>query len=331
MISAAIYGTGSYVPRKTLSNEDFARTLDTSDEWITQRTGIKERRIAAPDQATSDLCLHAARAALKDAGVAAHDLDLIIIGTITPDYPTPSTACLVQQKLGLGDKTIPAFDLSAACSGFIYGLAIAAAQVATGMAQRVLVAGSEATSRIVDYTDRKTCVLFGDAAGAAVVGPPRADGPSHLILSTSLHADGRCADLISVPAGGSARPATPETCRDKLHYLRLDGREVFRFGVLKAVEMIKDAMARHNLTPADIGAIIPHQANIRIIEAAIERLALPRELFIVNLERYGNTSSASVPLALDEAHRAGRIPKGKPVIMLAFGAGMTWASAVVQW
>ncbi|MCY3019986.1 MAG: ketoacyl-ACP synthase III [Planctomycetota bacterium] len=331
MCSAAIYGTGAYVPHKTLTNEDFSRTLDTTDEWITTRTGIKERRIAAPDQATSDLCLHAARAALKDAGIAPRDLDLIIVGTITPDYPTPSTACILQQKLGLGDKTIPCFDLSAACSGFIYALTTASAYITAGLAARVLVVGSEATSRIVDYSDRRTCILFGDGAGAAVLGPPRTDGPSHKVLSTRLYADGNHAGLISIPAGGSARPASRETCDSKLHYIRLNGREVFRFGVIKVVEMIKDAMARHNLMPADVGAIIPHQANMRIIEAAVERLALPWDLFIINLQRYGNTSSASVPLALDEASRAGRLVKGKPVIMLAFGGGMTWASAVVEW
>jgi 3-oxoacyl-[acyl-carrier-protein] synthase-3 len=331
MTSAAIYGVGSYVPRKTLTNEDFARTLDTSDEWIVQRTGIKERRISAPEQATSDLCVQAARAALKDAEVPASELDLLIVGTITPDFPTPSTACLVQEKLGIGEKMFASFDLSAACSGFIYAMATASAYISAGMAQRVLALGSEATSRIVDYTDRRSCILFGDGAGAAVLGPPRANGPNHPLLSTRLFADGRHAKLISIPAGGSARPACHATCDDKLHYIRLDGREVFRFGVTKAVEMIKDAMARHNLKPTDIGAIIPHQANMRIIEAAIERLDLPRELFVVNLQKYGNTSSASVPLALDEANRAGRIPKGKAVIMLAFGAGMTWASAVAQW
>jgi 3-oxoacyl-[acyl-carrier-protein] synthase-3 len=331
MISAAIYGVGSYVPRKVLTNEDFTRTLDTSDEWITQRTGIKERHVSAPDQATSDLCAHAARAALKDAGLTPQDLDLIVVGTITPDFPTPSTACIVQHKLGLGEKPVPCFDVSAACSGFIFALTTGAAYITAGMAGRVLVVGSEATSRIVDYTDRRTCILFGDAAGAVVLGPARTDGPSHPVLSTRLFSDGRRANLISIPAGGSARPACRETCDERLHYMRLDGREVFRFGVTKAVEMIKDAMARHDLKAADIGAVIPHQANLRIIDAAIERLDLPRELFVVNLQKYGNTSSASVPLALDEANRAGRIPKGKAVIMLAFGAGMTWASAVVQW
>lgn len=331
MNRAAIYGVGSYVPRKTLTNEDFTKTLDTSDEWITTRTGIKERRIAAPDQATSDLCLHAARAALKDAGVAAHELDLIIVGTITPDYPTPSAACLLQQKLGLGAKPFGVFDVSAACSGFLYGLATGAAYIASGMARRALVVGAETLSRMVDWTDRRTCILFGDAAGAVVLGPPRADGPSHPVLSTRLFADGQQSKLISIPAGGSAMPATHATCDEKLHCIRLDGREVFRFGVTKAVEMIKEAMALHSLKPEDLGAIIPHQANMRIIEAAIERLALPHELFITNMRSYGNCSSASVPLALDEAHRAGRLPQGKPVIMLGFGAGMTWASAVVQW
>lgn len=331
MASAAIYGTGAYTPAKTLTNADFARTLDTSDDWITSRTGIKERRIAAPEQATSDLCLLAARAALENAGVAADELDLILIGTITPDFPFPSTACLLQNKLGLSGKKIAAFDLSAACSGFIYGMATAQAYIGSGMANRVLVIGAEIISRLVDYTDRATCILFGDGAGAVVMGPARADGPSHTLLSTRLYADGSGASLLHIPAGGSARPASRATCDEKLHYVRLDGREVFRFGVTTVVELIRDAMTRHNLKVGDIGAIVPHQANIRIIESAAERLDLPLELFVTNIASYGNTSAASVPIALDEASRAGRLPKGKPVIMLAFGAGLTWTSAVVSW
>jgi 3-oxoacyl-[acyl-carrier-protein] synthase-3 len=331
MSSAAIYGVGFYVPRKVLSNADFARTLDTSDEWIMQRTGIRERRIAAPDEATSDMCVQAGRAAIKAARIAPEDLDLIVVGTITPDQPCPSTACFVQQKLGLGHREIPAFDLSAACTGFLYGLSIAHACIGSGQAQRVLVIGSETNSRISDYTDRRTCILFGDGAGAMVLGPPRTNGPSHPLLSTRLYSDGRQAHLIRIPGGGSARPASIETCEKKLHYIGLDGREVFRFGVTKAVQLIKDALARHNLKREDIGAIVPHQANSRIIESAAERLGLPLDLFVMNIERYGNTSAASVPIALQEADEAGRLPKGKVVIMLAFGAGMTWGSAVAQW
>jgi len=331
MSNVAIYGTGSYTPAKVMKNDDFAKFLDTSDEWITTRTGIKERRIAAPEEATSDLCYHAAKAAIESAGLQPNDIDLIIVGTITSDYPFPSAACVLQQKLGISEKRIGAFDLSAACSGFLYSLSTAQAYIASGMAKHVLVVGAEIISRILDYTDRTSCILFGDGAGAVVMGPHRENGPSHPILSVRIYADGRGAQLLRIPAGGSRRPATPETLAEKLHYVRLDGRDVFKFGVLTAVDMIREAMERHNLKKEDIGAIIPHQANIRIIEAAAERLELPLDMFITNLKQYGNTSAASVPIAMDEASKSGRLPKGKPVIMLAFGAGLTWSSAVVQW
>jgi 3-oxoacyl-[acyl-carrier-protein] synthase III len=331
MSSVAIYGTGSYTPEKVISNDDFARTLDTSDEWITTRTGIKERRIAAPEQATSDLCLVAARRAIASAGLTPRDIDLIIVGTITPDHPFPSAACILQEKLGIADKKIAAFDVGAACSGFIYSMSTAQAYIASGMAKHVLVVGAEIISRILDYSDRSSCILFGDGAGAVVMGPHRDDPRSHEILSSRIYADGRGASLLKIPAGGSARPASADTCAEKLHFVRLDGREVFKFGVLTAVELIRDEMKRHNLKREDLGAIIPHQANIRIIEAAAERLELPLDMFFTNLKKYGNTSAASVPIALDEAHTEGRLPAGKPLIMLAFGAGLTWSSAVVRW
>lgn len=331
MQGAAIYGTGAYVPERVLSNDDFAKTLDTSDEWITTRTGIKRRHIAADNQATSDLCLEAARAALANAGVSADELDMLIVGTITPDYQFPSTACILQNKLGIAKNPISAFDLSAACSGFGYGLATARAYISSGMAKRVLVVGAEILSRIMDYSDRTTCILFGDGAGAAVVGPARTDGPSHTILSTRMHADGSGASLLHIPAGGSALPSSASTIAEKMHTIRMGGRDVFRFGVTAVIEMISGAMAQHNLKAEDIGAIIPHQANIRIIEAAAERLKLPMELFVMNLQNYGNTSAASIPMALDEANRAGRLPAGKPVILAAFGAGLTWSSTVLLW
>ena len=331
MRSAAIYGTGAYTPQKTLTNADLTESLDTSDEWITSRTGIKERRIAAPAQAASDLCVPAAKAAIENAQVKPEDIDLVIVGTVTPDFTMPSTACILQDKLGLGPRKIGAFDISAACSGFIYSMSTAQAYINSGMAKCVLVAGADVFSRILDYKDRSSCILFGDGAGAIVMGPERTDGPSHSLLSTRVHADGRGARLLYVPAGGSSSPASQATCDEKLHYVRLDGREVFKFGVITAVELIRDAMARHNLKLEDIGAIIPHQANIRIIQAAAERLEIPMDMFFTNLQVYGNTSAASVPIALDEASRTGRLPKGKPVIMIAFGAGLTWTSAVVQW
>ncbi|HEY3320191.1 MAG TPA: beta-ketoacyl-ACP synthase III [Planctomycetota bacterium] len=331
MQSVAIYGTGSYAPKKTLTNDDFVKSLDTTDEWITTRTGIKQRHIAAPNEATSDLCFHAAQSAIENAGIDAHDIDMIIVSTITPDYQFPSTSCLLQQKLGISDKNIPCFDLAAACAGFIYGLSTAEAYVKSGKVRTILLVGGEIISRLVDYTDRGTCILFGDGAGAVVLGPGRTTGTSHEVMSTCLHADGRQSKLLHIPAGGSACPPTVTTCQEKLHFLRIDGREVFRFGVTVMVDLIRDAMARHNLKREDIGAIIPHQANIRIIESAAERLEIPLDMFVTNIQSYGNTSAASVPIAMDEAARAGRLPSGKPVIMLAFGAGLTWASTVVKW
>jgi len=331
MQCAAIYGTGSYTPKKKLTNLDFSRTLETTDEWITTRTGIKERRIAAPDEATSDLCLQASRAAIENSEIKADEIDLIIIGTITPDYPFPSTACILQNKLGLAETKMGAFDLSAACSGFLYAVSTAQAYIGSGMAKNVLVCGAEIISRLMDYSDRTTCILFGDGAGAVVMGPPRENKPSHKILSTRIYADGRGANLLNIPAGGSLLPTSKATLDEKQNFVRLDGREVFRFGVITAVEMIREAMERHHLKKEDIGAIVPHQANIRIIEAAAERLDLPLDLFITNLQMYGNTSAASVPIALDEASRSGRLVKGKPIITLAFGAGLTWTSAVIEW
>lgn len=332
--TAAIYGTGAYAPEKILANDDFARLykLDTGDEWITTRTGIKRRHIAADNEVTSDLCVKAARNALADAQLAPQDIDMIIVGTITPDYHFPSTACILQEKLGLAERSVGAFDLSAACSGFGYGIATAQAYVGSGMCRHVLVVGAEILSRIMDYTDRATCILFGDGAGAAIVGPTRTNGPSHEILSTRMHADGKGACLLSLPGGGSARPVSAASVAEKLHFLRMGaGKEVFRFGVTVVIEMLTDVMARHNLKAEDIGAIIPHQANVRIIEAAAERLKLPMDKFFMNLQEYGNTSAASIPLALNEAARAGKIPAGKPVILVAFGAGLTWSSVVLKW
>ncbi len=331
LLTSAIYGTGSYAPPKVMTNHDFSKMIDTSDEWITSRTGIKERRIAAAGEVTSDICLHSARAALENAGVKAEELDLIMVATVTPDYQMPSTACILQQKLGIAALNVPAFDLSAACSGFVYGMSIADAYIRCGTYKRILVVGAEVLSRIMDYKDRTSCILFGDGGGAVVMGPARENGPSHELMSTRMLADGSGAMSLLIPGGGNQNPASPATVSENSHVVRLDGKEVFRFGITVAVELIKDAMTRHNLKAEDIGCIIPHQANIRIIESAAERLNLPLSLFFTNLDRYGNTSAGSVPLALDEANRSNRMPKGKPVIMVAFGAGLTWTSAVVQW
>jgi 3-oxoacyl-[acyl-carrier-protein] synthase-3 len=328
---ALILGLGSYAPDKTLTNEDFARTLDTSDEWITARTGIKHRHIAAREQSTSDLAAQAARAALKDAHLTPADLDLILVATFSPDYITPATACVVQEKLGLGPRGTPACDVDAACTGFLYTLATAKAFIECGQARTVLVVGAETISRFTDYEDRSTCILFGDAAGAAVVGAPRPGARRHALRAVKLWADGRGADLIITPAGGAARPASAGTVAERLHFLRMKGREVFRFAVPCFTGMLEEIMRLHHLNGSDIGAIIPHQANIRIIEAAAERLGLPHELFLTNLAEYGNTSSASIPLMWDEAYRAGRLPAGKPLILLAFGGGLTWGWALIEW
>lgn len=330
-VQAAILGTGSYVPEKKLTNSDLQKTLDTSDEWITTRTGIRCRRVVAPGEDTSDLSVQAAQQALDNAGMVAEDLDLILVATISPDYLMPSTAAVVQRKLGLADKGTGAFDVNAACSGFVYGVATAKGFVESGMARNVMVIGAEVLSRFLDYEDRSTCILFGDGAGACVVGPHREDGPSHPILSAKLFADGNGNDQVIIPGGGSVNPASHGTVDEKLHTIRVSGKEVFRFGVSKMAEGVREAIEYHQLEVDEIGQIVPHQANDRILESASKQLAIPQELFFKNLAGYGNTSGASVPLALDEAARDGKLPEGKHVILVGFGAGLTWAWAVVRW
>lgn len=332
LLRAAVYGTGSYLPEKKMTNADFEKFLDTSDEWIVSRTGIKTRRIAAPEQATSDLCLEAAKQALDNAGVAATDLDLIITATATPDcFSMPAAACNVQHRLGISAGGCGAVDLTAACTGFVYALATAKAHVENGTCRRVLALGGETLSRVTDYQDRGTCILFGDGAGAAVVGPQRTDGSSHPIGEVSLHADGSGGELLKLPAGGSRHPASAETVAKRQHFLKMEGREIFRFGVTKMIEMISGIMERHGWAAEDLGLIVPHQANSRIIDAAVHRLKLPPELFFQNLAEYGNTSAATIPIALDEAARQGRIPAGKPVLLIAFGGGLTWGHIVIEW
>ncbi len=328
---AAILGTGSYVPEKKLTNLDLQNMLDTTDEWITSRTGIKCRRIAAENENTSDLCLKASKLALEQAEIAAADLDLIIVATLTPDYMMPSTACVLQEKLGLATTGTAGFDMNAACSGFVYALATAKAYVESGMLNNILVCGAEVLSRFMDYEDRGTCILFGDGAGAAVVGRERSGKPSHPILSTKMWADGRGAEQIIIPAGGSVTPATRTSVDERMHKVRVQGREVFRFGVSKMVETLEHAIKTHDLKPEDIGQVVPHQANIRILDAAAERTDIPKEVFFNNLDAYGNTSGGSVPLALDEANRKGKLPAGKKVILIGFGAGLTWCYSVLEW
>ncbi|MBL8767351.1 MAG: ketoacyl-ACP synthase III [Planctomycetes bacterium] len=323
---AGIRGSGCYVPERVLSNRDFEKMVDTSDEWITTRTGIKERRIAAPDQSTSDLGAIAAQRALDDAGITAKDLDLILVATVTPDYPFPSTACLIQHKLGCRD--IGAFDLSAACSGFMYAISTAAQFVRGGVAKNVLVIGAETLSRVTDYTDRGSAILFGDGAGAVIVSNQFEHGE---ILSTELHSDGAGFDTIIVPAGGSAKPLTPEAMSAREQYMKLRGREIYKFAVSRMVELVEQACARHS--DLELGVVVPHQVNLRIIESARDRLGIGDDKLVVNIERYGNTSAASIAIAFDEARRAGRFAAcgGKLVVMCAFGAGLTWGSVALRW
>ncbi len=324
--TVSITGVGSCVPERILSNGDLERMVETSDEWITTRTGIRERRIAADGQATSDLATEAARRALADAGVRPEDVDLIIVATVTPDMPFPSTACLVQHRLGA--TRAAAFDIEAACSGFVYALDIASHFVASHTYNTVLVIGAEKMSSVVDWTDRNTCVLFGDGAGAAVL----QNRPSaHGLLTTCLGSDGGKASLLELPAGGSACPATAESVAARRHFLRMDGKETFKNAVTAMVTAANQALERCGLAIGDIRCVIPHQANQRILSAVAERLGARPEQVFSNVERYGNTSAASVGIALDEAVKSGRIQRGDLVLLVVFGAGLTWGAAVIEW
>ncbi|MFZ5643361.1 MAG: beta-ketoacyl-ACP synthase III [Bacillota bacterium] len=325
-IRAGIIGIGSYVPERVLTNKELEEMVDTSDEWIVSRTGIRERRIADPEQATSDLACEAAKAALKDAGITPRDVDLIIVATNTPDCLFPAAACIVQDKLGASNAG--AFDILAGCTGFIYSLSVASQFIVSGMYKHVLVIGAETLSRILDWDDRNTCVLFGDGAGAAVLGPvPDEYG----LLHTRLGADGSGGQHLYIPAGGSRMPASRETVDNKLHFVRMNGREVFKFAVRACGDGSLEALEAAGLTLKDVDFLIPHQANIRIIEAAAKRLDLPREKVLVNVDRFGNTSTASIPMALEEAVEKGWIRDGDNIVMTAFGAGLTWAVAVMRW
>ncbi len=324
--TCSITGIGSWVPEKVLTNADLEKMVETSDEWITTRTGIKERRIAAANEHTSDLATKAAERAMKMAGVTASQIDLIIVATLTPDMPFPSTACLVQRKLGA--TRAAAFDMEAACSGFIYALEIGMQFVTSHTYETVLVIGAEKLSSIVNWKDRNTCVLFGDGAGAAIL-QNRAN--SHGLLTAVMGADGNKADLLSMPGGGSACPATPESVAQGLHYLRMDGKETFKNAVNAMVAAANEAMRRCEVDITKIKCIIPHQANQRIIDAVGERLkARPDQVFI-NLHKYGNTSAASVAIALDEAVASGAIARGDLILLVVFGAGLTWGAAVIEW
>jgi len=324
-MKSRITGTGSYAPAKILTNADLERMVATSDEWIRERTGIRERRIAAAGEACSDLAVQAGKRALEAAGLPAADLDLVLVATCTGDYPLPSTACLVQHQLGATKAA--ACDISAACCGFVYALSVADAYVKAGM-RHVLVIGSEVMSAITDWTDRNTCVLFGDGAGAAVVSA--GDGERG-ILSTHLRSDGNLNDLIAVPGGGSRMPPSEKTIAERMQCIKMKGHETFKVAVRNLEEIARETLAANHLHMKDLDLYIPHQANLRILTAVMERLGLPAEKVMLNLDRYGNTSAASIPIALDEAVRAGRIKDGSLVMLGAFGAGLTWASAMIRW
>lgn len=320
-----ILGLGSYLPSKILTNADLEKMVDTSDEWITTRTGIKERRIARDDEATSDMATEAAKIALKDAKLKPQDIDLIIVATITPDMFFPATACLVQHKLGA--RTIPAFDISIACSGFIYGLAIAEQFINSGTYKYALVIASEKLSSITDWSDRNTCILFGDGAGAAVLGPVQKGG----ILSVYLGASGEKGDLIKLPAGGSRIPATQKTIEDKLHFIKMNGSELFKSAVRIMADAALNATKPLGLKAEDIALVIPHQANIRILEAVAKRMGLSKDKIYLNIDKYGNMSAASSAVALADAVKERRIKKGDKIVLDAFGGGLAWGAIVIEW
>lgn len=321
-----IRGMGSALPSRVVTNADFEKTLDTSDEWIRTRSGIRERRFVSPGENTLTLATEAARKALASAGMTADDLDLIVLATCTPAYPVPATACFLQAELGC--RHIPAFDLAAACSGFVYALVTSACLMQVGGYRNVLILGAETMSAITDFEDRGTCVLLGDGAGAAVVSP--ADNDVSGLYDQSLGADGSGARMIWVPAGGSAEPANTKTVNERLHGLKMKGREVYKFAVTKMQEVLRAALERASLDVKDVALVIPHQSNLRIIESAAEKLGLPAEKVAVNIDRYGNTSAASIPLALEEAWQSGRIGRGDWVLLAGFGGGLTWGTALLR-
>jgi 3-oxoacyl-[acyl-carrier-protein] synthase-3 len=327
-----ILGTGRYVPAKVLTNGDLEKLVDTSDAWIAERTGIRERRVAKEGENTSDMATAAGRAALEAAGVAASELDMIIVATVTGDSPMPATAVHVQTKLGISSN-IPAFDLSAACAGFLYGLSIADQFIRTGQMRHVLLVGVELLSRVLNWRDRTTCVLFGDGAGAVVLGPADAKASAaeaRGVISTKLFTDGSLASSLTIPGGGSQMPLTHHALDEAQDKVQMVGRDVFKVAVKNLTSASKAAIDVAGLSPNDIDWVVAHQANMRILTQVAGRLDIPLQRFVINIERYGNTSSASVPIALDEAVRDGRIRRGQTVLMCALGAGISWGSALVR-
>jgi 3-oxoacyl-[acyl-carrier-protein] synthase III len=322
---AIIAGTGSYVPEGRITNDDLSQLVDTSDEWITQRTGIKERRVAAKDETTASMGSIAARRALEAAGITAQELDLIVCATITPEMQFPSTACFIAAALGL--NSTPAFDVTAACSGFIYALEVGANFVKTGRYRNVLVVGSETLTRVTDYTDRASCILFGDGAGAVVL--QKSSDIQRGVIHSSLYADGHGWEMLYCPPG-SRHPISGDLVAERRQYMQIKGREVYKFAVARFSELIAEALRRCELRPEDVRLVVPHQVNKRIIDSALDKVTIPSDKCFVNIARYGKTSAASVPIALDEAWRSGHIRKGDVIILVAFGAGLTWGNAVIR-
>ena len=328
VLRSRILGTGHYLPEKVLTNAELAERVDTSDAWITSRTGIKQRHIAAPEEASSDMAAKAAVRALEAAGVPASEVDLIIVGTVSPDMQLPATSVFVQQAIG-ARANCPSFDLAAACAGFVYGLSVADAYVRSGMASNVLVIGVELLSRIINWKDRNTCVLFGDGAGAALVGP--ADNPERGILSPHIYSDGAQAKSLCIPAGGTREPLTQELFDANKHLVHMVGKDVFKYAVKALASSAVEAIESNGLSGDDIDWLIPHQANIRIIDAVIARSGVPKERCYINIDSTANTSSASVPIALDQAVRAGKVKEGQNLVFCALGGGFAWGSAMVRW
>ncbi len=326
MTRAQIIGTGSYAPEKVITNADLSKLVETSDEWIVERTGIRERRQAADGEVTSDMAVKAAIRALEMASTRAEDLDMIVVGTISGDMPMPACAAFVAHKLG-ATKAF-AFDVSAACAGSLFGMSVATQFIQTGMVKRALVIGVELLTRLIDWSDRNTCVLFGDAAGAMVLGPTQEDRG---IMSTHLHTDGAEAGILCIPGGGSKSPVSAEMMKAKLHKVSMNGREVYKVAVRSLTEVVNEALAHNGKTAADVTHVIAHQANLRILQAVLDRVGLPIEKAFINIHKYGNTSSASLPITLDEANRAGKLKAGDTIAMMAIGAGMSWGSALVRW
>ena len=324
--SAILAGTGMSVPSRVVTNLDLEKVVETSDEWITTRTGIRERRIAAEGESLSPFAVEAGRRALESAGVPAEDVDLIILATVTPDRPIPATSCTVQHRLGA--TRAAAFDMAAGCSGFIYAQSVAKQFLLTGRCRNVLVIGAEVLSKYIDWQDRTTCVIFADGAGAVLM---QAGEPPRGVLASAMHTDGSMQDFITLPAGGTQLPPSAETVRDRQHFIKMKGNETFKIAVRAIEEVSREVLDAAGLTPADVDWFIPHQANLRIIDAVGSRLGIPGERCYIDIERYGNTSAASIPIALDEAVREGKIRRGQIVLMAAFGAGLTWGASVVRW